>query len=501
MMRPVGALATAVALVAAGSGAAGAVRPASRHPAVAVGARTLPVATAALACPAPAVGGTTTSEIAAVAAAARPSGILDGTLVVRSLSGASPTTSERRRGELLSTAVAAGSGPLVAGASGALAPDLAAAQWTRSPAGLEPVRAGTGSERGIGVTACSAAATSAWFVGGSGGVGRSTALYLTDPGSAAALVDVDVWGPRGRLGDAALHGVSVPPGGQRVLRLDALVPADRYALHVRSRTGRVTAALRTAEADGLQPLGWDWVPQADSPGRHLVVPGVLGGAGTRTLRLTAPGSQGAVVSVTVLGPQGSSQPDALAAVAVPAGRVVDLDVSHATGGAASAYRLDATAPVTAGVLAREGAAPGRGTTPGELAWTAATPTLRAGSRAVLPWVATGPGRSAAILLSAAGQGARVRLTPVGASGRTAPPARSVAVGAGETLQAPLSTGAGTAPYAVLVEVLGGSGPLVAAGALQESAADGPLVTTMPLRATVATVAVPRVVAAPGSRLR
>jgi len=292
----------------------------------------------------------------------------------------------------------------------------------------------------------------------------------------------------------------VPPRGEQDIRLDALVPADRYAVHVRATTGRVSALLRTTEVQGLQQLGWDWVPPADPPARHLLVPGTSG-TGSRTLRLAAPGTAGAVVSVSLLGKSGTTRPDGLAAVAVPAGSV--LDVALPGGDGAAAYVLDSTAPVTAGVLTRAGAAPGDGTAPGELAWSAAAPALDAGDQAVLPYVPTGAGQTTDLLLGAPGTSGDVRVTPLSASGATAAP-RTVSVANGHAVLVPLGT-AGTAarPYAVLVQVLPGSGPVTVAATLHETAPGGqPLtgVTTLPLRATVSHVVVPRVSEAPGMRL-
>ncbi|RZS90163.1 hypothetical protein EV189_1946 [Motilibacter rhizosphaerae] len=498
----------AAVLLAAGAGAATRAQPAAPAPAAPPAASTVPLAAAVLACPDPVVGGATTSEVTAVSAGALDGGEVRGQLALDrlqgrgrlqgdALPGGGTALLERRRGELLHALVPAGTGPVVARASGLLAPDLAAGQWTRSTSGLEPQGSATGSSRGTGLAACSSATTSTWFVGGSGGTGRTAALYLSDPDPAPAVVDVEVWGPSGPLDAPALHDVALAPGGQRVLRLDAVVPADRYAVHVVPSQGRVAAALRTSEASGLQPLGWDWVPAAEAPAERLVVPAVLPGSGTRTLRVVAPGRRSAVVAVRVVGPDGDVAPDALAAVRVRAGTVTDVDVTSAVSATPSALVVSSDVPVTASVLERQGAAPGASTRPGELAYTAAVPPLRAGEVAVVPWVPTGTGRFAELTLSATTTAARVRLTPLGRPGRPAPAASEVDVPSDRTVRVALPTAVGTYPYAVRVQVLAGSGPVSAGVTLREAGADGPLLAALPLRAVASSVRVPAVQEDPG----
>ena len=49
--------------------------------------------------------------------------------------------------------------------------------------------------------------------------------------------------------------------GQEVRLLDALAPGtERFAVHVHARQGRIAAAVRDQQVDGLTPLGADWVP-------------------------------------------------------------------------------------------------------------------------------------------------------------------------------------------------------------------------------------------------
>ena len=62
--------------------------------------------------------------------------------------------------------------------------------------------------------------------------------------------------------------------------LDALAPGvTRFAVHVHARSGRIAAAVRDQQVDGLTPRGADWLPPAAAPARQQVLPGVAAGAG------------------------------------------------------------------------------------------------------------------------------------------------------------------------------------------------------------------------------
>ena len=78
--------------------------------------------------------------------------------------------------------------PLVATASGALAPGFTASMTTRST---------SDDIRGLASTACVAPGNDFWFVGSGAVVGRRGRLYLSNPESVPAVVDVALYGPAG----------------------------------------------------------------------------------------------------------------------------------------------------------------------------------------------------------------------------------------------------------------------------------------------------------------
>ncbi len=398
--------------------------------------------------------------------------LADGTKVV----------SESRRDELLQVKLPVGVAQAGVRATGVLAPGTTAALVTRTTAG---------GQRGLAMGACSEAVPDAWFVGAGTGTGRRADLLLANPESGPAQVDVSAYGPDGSLG-VVRRGMAVAAHAAVVVRLDAPVPAvGDLAVHVVAAQGRVAASLRTTEERGLTPLGVDFVPPAGSPARHLVVPGVLRGSGQRTLHVVAPGGQGAVVQVRLLGPGGPLAAGSQV-LSVPAGSVADLDLAAAGGRVALGVELTSDQPVTAGVDMRQGGAVSSGE-PGDVAYEAAVEPIR--GQALLPWVATGLGRLAEISLTAPGAAARVRLVAVARPGQPVPdgaPDVSVTVAAGSTLVVPLASGVGVPAHGVLVVVEPGSGPVHAGAFLHESAPDGPLLTAMPLRTARSEVELPTV---------
>ena len=204
--------------------------------------------------------------------------------------------------------------PTVVRARGELAPGAAATQLTRIPVG--PHRALIGQ-------VCPAPTGNAWFVGGSGAVGRLTTVEIDNPDSAAAVADVLVYAEHGQVPAPSGRGIAIPAHGHRTLRVDVLAPeTSRVVLNVIMRAGRAAITVTDTQRGGIHPFGADVVPAGAAPARRVVVPSVPGGTtGSRTLEILAPGDQDALVRVQVIGRDGRFTPDTLATLSVPAGSV------------------------------------------------------------------------------------------------------------------------------------------------------------------------------------
>lgn len=334
---------------------------------------------------------------------------------------------------------------------------------------LQSTLATGGDLRGLSATECGAASADQWLVGGGTGEGRRGRLLLANPTSSPAVADVTVLGPKGPVTAPSGQDVLVPPGGQRVLLLDALAPGlQSSAVHVTTRSGRVTAVLHDSVLRGLVPGGVDDVAPAAAPARTQWVPGVavtgLPGSGTAPLlpddptapgatavRVAVPGRDDAIVRVSLVGPTGEVELGAAGVRTVPAGTSVDVPVTGVDRGVYTVL-VRADVPVVAGAVVGWGSA-GSGAAgtsadplgkapPAELGWAAATAPL-AGSRLVTLPVQASPtpaaaGRPAApalvearLVLTAAEQPVRVRLTALDGTGR-AGTARSLTVAARTT---------------------------------------------------------------------
>jgi hypothetical protein len=371
--------------------------------------------------------------------------------------------------------------PMVATAAGALAPGFAASMTTRSS---------SDDIRGLASTDCTVPANDFWFVGSGAVVGRRGRLYLTNPESVPAVVDVALYGPAGLIDAPGGRGVTLAAGTQQVLKLDALAPdVERFGVHVQVRQGRVAAALRDQQVQGLTPLGADWVPASHAPARRLVLPGVPSGAGERRLQIVVPGDADAIVRVRLIGVDGSFVPSGLDVAEARAGRVSDVDLAPFTGGQPVAVELTSDRPITAGVLIRVG---GVGKAKAEMAYTgAATPVTASAPGVVtdLRGSTAGATVSSSIVLAAPGADATVQIGVL-------PPAvgksTSVTVPAGGQITVDAATLSEDASFAVTLVPTKGSGPVMAARQLSVTDVSGPLLTVMLVSPSRYAVRVPQV---------
>ncbi len=320
--------------------------------------------------------------------------------------------------------------------------------------------AGQAGLRGLAAIACAEPVSSAWLVGGTTTVGRTTLLLLANPTAVAADVTVRMWGESGAIAAPGMSGITVPPGGQRTIPLAGYAPdLASPIVHVESRGGQVVAALQTSVVRVLDPGGVDLVSAGAAPARETVVPGVrifdaegvassLGIEGHDDLeaiaRIGNPGDGEAHVEVSVASADGGAGTSFM--VEVPAGQVSDVALAAALelgsepfpdGSYTVSFRSDQ--PIVAGVRVSTipvptedgegGLVPG----PADLAWFASAPKLR-GTVAVP--VVDGP--EPVLVVANPDDAARtVTLTPPGGG-----PQLTATVPARASVAIPLAGGAG-----------------------------------------------------------
>ena len=402
--------------------------------------------------------------------------------------------------DLAGAATSARITPTTAGAatttlSGPTAPVLLTADPVN---GHAPRAAGTstslvtaGDLRGLAVAACTPAGTDGWLVGGSTAVSSTALLTLANPGSTAASVDLEIWGPNGPVGLSGGSALLVAPHGQRQLLLSGVAAEQRrIVVHVSSTGGLVAASLQDDALRGLTPGGLTFVSPGVVPSTRQVVTGItvptsaIADSDQAVLRLVAPGAAGTTATISLLGPDGVVPLPGAESVDLPAGSVIDVPLAGIPAGSYTAV-VRADVPVLAGALiTRIGSA-------GQLenqqvidrAWIAAG-TVGAGGVAALP---SAPGVTSTIVLggvgrTAAGDGrdATGTLRAFAADG-TVLGDTAVRVPAGQTVTVPVSDLGAQAVAADLVPDVDPSGTaaqLAWAVVATSTQADGQLVAVL-----------------------
>jgi Family of unknown function (DUF5719) len=211
--------------------------------------------------------------------------------------------------------------------------------------------AGTGSKTdggGLFVGSCSGVIDDAWMLGlGSGGKHFST-VVLTNLAESPAVVDLDLWGPEGKIDAVDTQGIVIKPLTTRRVRLDSLAAGETdLALKVHRRRGSLSAIVTdtsTAIFRGTEP-----VTATESPRRDQVVGGLVNGVSGRTLELLNPGSTTARVDVSVFGPNNQFTPSGLNNIKVKPGSLKRVTIPSSAGSDRQALHVTSDLAVAATV--------------------------------------------------------------------------------------------------------------------------------------------------------
>ncbi|MCU1431914.1 MAG: hypothetical protein JWP95_1019 [Actinotalea sp.] len=328
-------------------------------------------------------------------------------------------------------------------------PDGDAPAWV---AAALSVMTEAGDLRGLVAASCQQPAPEAWLVGGSTELGSSARLVLQNPGRTAATVRVELWGPAGPVELAGAPEYLVPAGSERVVLLEGVAAEQRrIVVRLEASGGLVGAYLQDSQLRGLLPAGVDYVVAGQAPATAQVVPGIsvtpteAAGADTAALRLLAPGSEGATVSVTLLGADGPVDLPGAQDLVLEPGTVLDVPLGGLTEGDYTAL-VEADEPVVAGALLTRGAGVGLpdagtlGLAPLDRAWAPSVLRGAAGPLA-LPAGATGRLLVATVPDGSGGAPAAVTLEVVGTDGSVLDE-RELRVDVGTTTAVPLEGLAG-----------------------------------------------------------
>jgi hypothetical protein len=329
---------------------------------------------------------------------------------------------------------------------------------------------------------CESPGTDFWFVGpGQHSLARLQ-LFLLNPGSQPADANVVISTDAGPLQGAADMGIPVAPHSMVVQSLAPAVHQSRaVALHVRTSVGQVVAAVEEVTHAGGSGA---WLPAAQRPATHVVLPGLPAAAGTRQLFVAVPGTRDAHLKLTAVTTKGSYPPAGSAGLDIPGGSAAAI-VLPSLSGVSAALKLSSDVPVTASAML-SGGGPGA---PG--VFTAAS--LPVEQQGVVAYDRAGGGLASQLVLSAPGRAVTARVSEIGVTGRGG--TRVVQIKAGHSMVAQLGKGGGAvhkSAFSVLITPLAGSGQLYAGRVVISSGTGGKVQSLLPVISTLTMVPLPNV---------
>lgn len=319
--------------------------------------------------------------------------------------------------------------------------------------------AGDGDLAGLAAANCQAPGNDLWLLGARTTVGATAVLRLTNPSESAATVDLEVYGSKGRAEGTGTRGILVPPGETKAIVLAGLAANEAgLAVRVRSSGGPVTAMVQQSILRGLTPGGVELIQPSAPASPQQVISGVRIQSPAATKALTAkrgyesaapavqvavPGSTNGVVSVRILGEDGTVSLPGGGVFTVPAGSVGQLPLDSLPEGTYS-VEITADVSVVAGTVSTRGSKPDA---PVDLA------VAPSGERLGNEHLAVLPADAESVLSFAAPAGAaEVRLTGIARDGGLAEE-QVISVPEGSTVNVK-AAGIGTDLAAVLISTTG-----------------------------------------------
>lgn len=248
---------------------------------------------------------------------------------------------------------------------------------------------------GLAAATCAPATSSAWLVGGSTSVGRTTLVVLSNPSDVSATVDLELWGEQGPVTASGATGIVVDAGSQTVIALSGLAPnLASPVVHVQSTGGLIVATLQETIVRGLETAGADVVGATADPSPDVIIPGITvraavnvenriatDGSGASAdldgvLRVIAPGTADAHLTIDVA-PVGAGEGTSYTATAA-AGVVSDIPLGVTDDGE---YTVTVTSdePIVAAARVSTASTPDPASNTSDVGWVVAPPRLASAS--------------------------------------------------------------------------------------------------------------------------
>ncbi len=248
-----------------------------------------------------------------------------------------------------------------------------------------------GDLRSLGAMSCGPPEVEQWLVGGTTVRGASSRLVMQNPSQTSAAVQIEVWGPSGKLELTGPSSFSVPAGGQTATLLEGLAAEQRrLTVRVVSTGALVSSYVQVNELDGVRPLGMDFLAPSTAPARRQVINALtvqksdIGDEAAASVRLLAPGAAATSVRLTILGENGRELLPGAETLTLAPGAVTDVSLAGLAAGTYSVVVESDEPIVTGGRFARKadiGAE--RGEAPVEFAFVGSRPLPSLGADAQL----------------------------------------------------------------------------------------------------------------------
>ena len=227
-----------------------------------------------------------------------------------------------------------------------------------------------GATAGAAAVACASPTTNAYFVGPTTTTGHDPRLVLVNPDPSPANVDVAIAEDGKPFSPESTRGYPLRGYGMVTIALVDVAPEQAsVAIHVLTRSGRVTATVRDRGFAGSLPMGIDWLSAGAAPGKDLVLPGIGGPDSSVTLVLASQSADAGTVVARARNASGSFTPAGLESIDVAAGAIVRVSVPKSALGDGGALHITSDVPVLAAAVSVR-ADTGKPPRP-DFAWTAA----------------------------------------------------------------------------------------------------------------------------------
>jgi len=224
-----------------------------------------------------------------------------------------------------------------------------------------------------GSVACTAPATSQWFVGATGDITSKGSLNLVNSGLGKALVRVTMYTEQGLL---TPQEFVIKANAYKNIPLVSLAPGSKkIAIHVQPRSGRVNAFVIDERGKGLKALGGDLVNPSSNPTKLLEIPAIpqvvkKKTSTPHTLRLLVPGDINARISAEIRSTDGTFSPLGINGKVISHQKVVEIPMDIKMKSGKFALIIKSDQPIVGSVFSNT-VAQGKS----DFVWSTAAPEL------------------------------------------------------------------------------------------------------------------------------